>query len=60
MRLTWKNAQPERRHVAVVRVADGEDYYFIYGPALDTVIAGYRHLTGQATLMPEWAFGLWQ
>jgi len=41
-------------------VADGEDYYFVYGPALDQVVAGFRQLTGQASLMPEWAFGLWQ
>ena len=29
-------------------------------PESSTVIAGFRQLTGQATLMPEWAFGLWQ
>jgi len=41
-------------------VGDGVDYYFVYGPALDRVVAGFRQLTGQASLMPEWAFGLWQ
>ena len=41
-------------------VGDGVDYWFIYGPALDTVIAGYRQITGTAPMMPRWAFGLWQ
>jgi alpha-D-xyloside xylohydrolase len=37
-----------------------EDYYFIYGNNLDEVIGGYRSLTGKATMLPAWAFGLWQ
>jgi alpha-D-xyloside xylohydrolase len=36
------------------------DYYFIYGKDADGVIAGYRHLTGKATIPPLWALGLWQ
>lgn len=36
------------------------DYYFICGQNMDDVIAGYRHLTGKATLLPKWSFGLWQ
>lgn len=35
-------------------------YYFIYGPDLDKVVAGYRSLTGAAPLFPEWAYGFWQ
>ncbi len=42
------------------QVGDGVDYYFVYGPSLDRVVAGYRQLTGDAPMMPEWAFGLWQ
>lgn len=41
-------------------VGEGIDYYFIYGPEIDQVIAGYRALTGQASMLPEWAFGFWQ
>ena len=41
-------------------VADGIDYTFVYGPHLDTVVRGYRQLSGQAPMMPRWAFGLWQ
>jgi alpha-D-xyloside xylohydrolase len=40
--------------------ADAVDYYFVYGPALDDVIAGYRGLTGEAPLFGKWAWGLWQ
>ena len=36
------------------------DYYFVYGPALDMVVAGYRDLTGPAPLFGKWALGLWQ
>lgn len=36
------------------------DYYFIYGQNMDSVISGYRQLTGKATLLPKWAFGFWQ
>ena len=60
MQLTWKTPDPDGSTSLWSEVADGEDYYFVYGPALDQVIAGFRQLTGQASLMPEWAFGLWQ
>jgi len=36
------------------------DYYFLYGPKADDVIAGYRTLTGPAPLMPKWLWGFWQ
>ncbi len=38
----------------------GLNYYFIASNSLDGVIGGYRHLTGQAPLMPKWAYGFWQ
>jgi alpha-D-xyloside xylohydrolase len=41
-------------------VGEGVDYTFVYGPGMDEVIAGYRFLTGRATMLPQWAFGLWQ
>ena len=41
-------------------VGDYIDYYFVYGPALDAVVAGYRDLTGPAPLFGKWALGLWQ
>jgi alpha-D-xyloside xylohydrolase len=41
-------------------VADVIDYYFLYGPELDNVVAGYRELTGQAPMFGKWAYGFWQ
>lgn len=37
-----------------------EDYYFIKGSNMDEVIAGYRNITGKATMPPKWVFGFWQ
>lgn len=36
------------------------DYYFMYGPELDSVIYQYRTATGVAPLFPKWAYGLFQ
>ena len=41
-------------------VADVIDYYFLYGPEFDKIIAVYRDLTGQAPLFGKWAYGFWQ
>ncbi len=65
--LFWDNASvsrfnarfPQRLYLAS-EVADTIDYYFLYGPELDKVIAEYRDLTGQAPLFGRWAYGFWQ
>ena len=41
-------------------VADAMDYYFIYGPEFDSIIAAYRELTGRAPMFGKWAYGYWQ
>jgi alpha-D-xyloside xylohydrolase len=41
-------------------VAQSINYYVINADSMDHVIAGYRHLTGQAPMMPKWAYGFWQ
>jgi alpha-D-xyloside xylohydrolase len=41
-------------------VADTVDYYFLYGPEFDEIMASYRNLTGQAPLFGKWAYGFWQ
>jgi alpha-D-xyloside xylohydrolase len=41
-------------------VASEIDYYFISGSNMDSVIAGYRNLTGQAPMYGKWAYGYWQ
>ncbi len=57
--LRWKKPSPPATSLWS-EAGDGIDYYFIYGPEIDQVIAGYRALTGQATMLPDWAFGFWQ
>ena len=39
---------------------DAIDYYFMYGPNLNKVVAGYRELTGTAPLFPKWTYGFLQ
>jgi alpha-D-xyloside xylohydrolase len=41
-------------------VADKIDYFFIYGPDADQIIARYRELTGEVPLFGKWAYGFWQ
>ena len=60
LQLAWKTPSAEHTTALWSEVGDAVDYYFVYGPALDQVVAGYRRLTGEAPLMPRWAFGLWQ
>ena len=36
------------------------DYYFLYGPEIDTVIHEYRSMTGHAPMLPKWAYGFFQ
>lgn len=36
------------------------DYYFFYGPEIDSVISAYRKITGTAPMFPKWSFGLFQ
>ncbi len=60
VQLLWKTPSRDKTTSLWSEVGEGVDYYFVYGPELNKVIAGYRELTGQAPMMPEWAFGLWQ
>ena len=36
------------------------DYVVFYGPSADRVIATYRNLSGNAPMLPQWAYGFWQ
>lgn len=45
----WFDMQLEAAHQS--------DYYFILGPRMDDVVAGYHHLTGKVQLLPLYAFG---
>lgn len=53
--------EDERRSLTMTsELANVVDYYVVAGQDMDGVIAGYRKLTGQATMMPKWAYGFWQ
>lgn len=41
-------------------IGNNIDYYFVYGENMDSVISGYRELTGKAPMYGKWAFGYWQ
>ena len=58
--LAWKTPPPTPDTSLWSEVGEAIDYYFVYGPELDQVVAGYRTLTGQASMLPKWAFGFWQ
>ena len=58
--LRWKTPSKENGTSLWSEVGEGTDYFFVYGPELEQVIAGYRQLTGRAPMMPRWAYGLWQ
>jgi alpha-D-xyloside xylohydrolase len=60
LRLKWKTPPRSPYTSLWSEVGDGIDYYFVYGPELGDVVAGYRELTGKAPLMPRFALGLWQ
>ncbi|HEV2275122.1 MAG TPA: TIM-barrel domain-containing protein [Acidobacteriaceae bacterium] len=63
----WNSAAKTRwnnRFLPVLSIssdpADSVDYFFAYGPSFDKLIAGYRRLTGDTPLFPQWAYGFWQ
>lgn len=61
--LTWnKPASPRSGDPISLASQMGReiDYYFINGKNIDSLISGYRSLTGRAPLMPLWAYGYWQ
>jgi alpha-D-xyloside xylohydrolase len=60
LQLRWKTPSAEKTTALWSEVGDGIDYYFIRGPRIDDIVAGYRTITGKAPMMPIWAMGLWQ
>jgi len=41
------------------QVADQIDYYLVFGEQLDSIVAGYRKITGAAPMFPKYAYGFW-
>jgi alpha-D-xyloside xylohydrolase len=60
MHFEWKTPAANDDTSLWSEAGSGVDYYFLYGPRVDDVIARFRTLTGKATMLPNWAFGLWQ
>lgn len=61
--LKWQSPIPEKdiNHFSFSSEAgDQIDYYVVSGKDIDDVIAGYRLLTGKASIVPKWAMGFWQ
>ena len=65
--LLWNNASLSRfnnrfLHALYLssQAADTLDFYIVYGPDFDHIVAGYRELTGAAPLFGKWAYGFWQ
>jgi alpha-D-xyloside xylohydrolase len=61
--LTWNKppAAGEKDKISLSSEMGQEiDYYFISGKNIDSLISGYRKLTGKAPIMPLWAYGYWQ
>lgn len=47
----------ERGSYIFLKCVEQLDFYVIYGDTFDEIIAGFRTLTGKATMLPKWAFG---
>lgn len=58
-RSRFNNRFPNYLYVSS-EVADVIDYYFLYGPEFDKIVASYRELTGAAPMFGKWAYGFWQ
>lgn len=63
--IVWNNysrmtVSPPLRLTCDWATNDAIDYYFMYGPDFDRIIASYRTITGPAPLWPKWAYGYWQ
>jgi len=53
-------AEEQNRLSLASDTAKAIDYYFVMGENADDLIAGYRDITGEAVMLPKWAFGFWQ
>ncbi|MFN8207679.1 MAG: glycoside hydrolase family 31 protein [Bacteroidales bacterium] len=61
MELYWRTPAMKDDSISLwSQAGKGIDYYFVFGPALDGVVAGYRELTGRSPMLPKWAYGFWQ
>ena len=57
-KVSWNNV--ENTSVFRSTAAKLLDYVVFYGPSTDKVISTYRDLSGNAPMLPIWAYGFWQ
>ena len=60
VRLGWQLPAEASQMMWTSDAANAIDFYFMFGPKLDDVIASYRQLTGAAPMFGKWAWGFWQ
>ena len=61
LRAATPQTDEEQNRISIWSEMDPKmDYYFIAGSSMDSIISGYRRLTGRAQVMPKWAMGFWQ
>jgi alpha-D-xyloside xylohydrolase len=57
---TFQVTPPDNRFDVAIEAAEDLDYFFLGGATIDTVVKGYRQLTGAAPIPPKYQFGFWQ
>jgi alpha-D-xyloside xylohydrolase len=57
---TWADNRFPSELKFTTEASDAIDYYFFYGPELDSIVQDYRRLTGQAPMFGKWAYGFFQ
>lgn len=59
--IKWRKPSEQLKDISIWSAsAKNIDYYFIYGEnSMDSVVSGFRKLTGKASLLPKWAYGFW-
>ena len=60
VRLEWDLPDGDNRLDWTAEAGRAIDYYFMYGPEPDDVVADYRKLTGHVPMLGRWAWGFWQ
>jgi len=58
--LKWREPSDQSTTSLWSRAGEEINYYVVGGKSIDSIISGYRELTGKATLLPKWAMGFWQ
>jgi alpha-D-xyloside xylohydrolase len=61
VRLEWKKPSSANTAFSFYSdIGDQIDYYMIYGPEIDQIVAGYQAVTGSVPLLPKWSYGFFQ